>query len=148
MSETTEIILFMLSGVFICIGAGTAAFIKLLTNYSDLRERIVKMEVTLELIGRKSAKMLHSPHDPWGLDPMLDKYLSRHYEMSFEDWKELLGRCEVIAADEKIPKEERFIAAQLAAVCWHKLDMKPPQRKIIEKAANIAEDVTTLIVEK
>lgn len=137
---TTEILIWILTGVFICVAAGLSAYIKLEVGIGGVRERVVKLETIIELLGRKSATLLHSPHDPYGLDPMLDKYLDRHYEMSMEEWASLMRRCEVVADDVAAPAEYRFLAAQLMAVCWHKQMMPPPARRHIERLANDAED--------
>jgi|HubBroStandDraft_3_1064219.scaffolds.fasta_scaffold487713_1 hypothetical protein len=141
MNETTEMLLFMLTGVFISIAAGTATVIMLLNKIGEVRERLTAIEVRNELADRWTAKIGHSSHDPYGWDSLIDRYLDRNYEMTLDEWREWLRRCEVVIHDETKPKEDRIIAIQLAAVCWHKLMMPPPQRIDIEEKANDMEDL-------
>jgi hypothetical protein len=107
----------------------------------SMRERIVALESRNEFEDRRIAKLSHSPHNPYGWDKSIDKYLNRHYEMSPDEWSEWLHDCEKVMDDESKPKNDRIIAARLAAVCWHKLRMPPPIRRQIEKEANKAEDM-------
>jgi hypothetical protein len=140
MNETTEIFLFILGGVFVCVGAGAGAVLMLLGKISDLRERVVAIEVRNEITDRRTAKLSHSPHDPYGWDPLIDKYLDRHYEMSMDEWRTWLARCEAVINDKTKPMDDRKMAVQLAAICWHKLMIDPPKRVVIERAANVVED--------
>lgn len=132
--STESIIGWILGTAVVIIGAGVTAHIKLLLVISELKERIRVMEVLFETFGRKAAKALHSPHDPYGIDPLLDKYLDRHYELSIEEWSLLLKRCKEIEAQGDVSKEQKFFAGMLEAVCWHKLHIDPPMRKDLGNA--------------
>lgn len=140
MNETTEIILFMLGGVGLCIAAGTGAVMMLLGKISDIRERVIALEIRFELSDRGMARVAHSPHNPYGWDEKIDKYLNRHYEMTMAEWQEWFNRCEVVINDESKPMEDRILAVQLAQICRHKMMLPPPLRKAIEQKANAVED--------
>lgn len=101
----------------------------LVRGYMQLSERIKVLEVLFEVFGRRAAKAIHSPHDPWGVDPLLDKYLDRNYELSLEEWKNLYGRMTAISEDPETSKDLIFAAEMLAAICMHKLFIPPPRRK-------------------
>lgn len=141
MNSMTQEAIFFLIGQFIVIAGGAiTAYFNLLGKVGEVRERIIAIEVRDEMQSRKNAKILHSPHNPYGMDPLIDKYLDRCYEMTNDEWQEWLHRCEMVISNSTAPKEDRLIAAQLMCVCWHKLMMPPPFRKLVEKAANKSED--------
>jgi hypothetical protein len=104
-------------GVVLSIG-GVAAYVALIQRVTRLETRWDNFVYNL---GEKSARGLHSPNDHLGLDALLDKYLSHHYELTREEWSELNARCEQIVDDLKASDKERSLAAILAAVCQHKL---------------------------
>lgn len=106
-------------GIFVALsGAGITAYVSLI-------QRIVKLETTLSLIGLKAARILHSTDDHHGLDALLDKYIDRHYELSYGEWQQLLENCELIEEDVRLSKQERTLAAIVSAVCHHKLKHPP-----------------------
>jgi hypothetical protein len=84
----------------------------------------VAVDIFIETMGEKIAKVLHADDDHLGLDSLLDKYLNRQYELSYAEWFELKNRCNHILADEKVSQLERSLAGMLAAVCEHKLIVK------------------------
>ena len=112
-----------LSGVFLL------AIIAAIKSHSDLSTRVTKLEAVMALFGQKAAKILHSPHDPYGIDYLLDKYLDRHYELTIMEWEALWHQCELIEEDKSKPKDERTLAAWLSAVAQHKLFKPPKARK-------------------
>ncbi len=112
-------LIWILTGIFICISAGTLAYISLV-------QRIVKLETVLALLGEKAAKILHSPHTP-ELDALLEKYLDRYYELSYEEWQRLIHMCQEIEDDNKQSKECRALAAIVLAIASHKLFLAPPK---------------------
>lgn len=143
MNETWAVALtmFCLGEAATVIIGGIWAFINILGRLAELSERLTAIEVRNEGTDRRVSRIAHSPHDPYGWDKSIDKYLDRHYEMTSMEWEEWLHRCESVIGDESKPKEDRIIAVQLAAVCSHKLLIAPPQRRKIEEAANAVEDI-------
>lgn len=113
-------------------GVIISAYINLIRGHGALSERVKVLEVTLDSFGRTAAKRLHSPHDPYGIDNILDKYLDRNYELSYAEWEELLDRCREIENRADIDKEQKFLAGMLEAVCMHKLFMPPPKRTEVQ----------------
>lgn len=97
-----------------------------ITAYISLVQRLTKIETTIDLLGEKAARVLHSPHTP-DLDRLLEKYVDRHYELSHAEWQELLERCQAIEDDITNPKDQRALAAIVSAVCSHKLMKAPPK---------------------
>lgn len=82
--------------------------------------RVTRIETLFEILGEKFAKVLHSPHTP-ELDSYLEKYVDKGYELSFNEWRELMERCEAIENDLANPKDQRLLAAFVSALCHHKL---------------------------
>lgn len=132
--------MFVLGQAVVCILGGLTAYINLLGKIGNVSERLTAIEVRNEGTDRRVSRVAHSPHDPYGWDKSIDKYLDRHYEMTNQEWMDWYNRCESVIKDETKPKEDRIIAVQLAAVCTHKLMIPPPLRKQIETATNEAED--------
>lgn len=119
----------------ILITALGAGFLILLGKADNLRDalgkvdtRMTKLETIFSLMGDKAATILHSPHTP-ALDRLLEKYLDRNYELTPDEWKELVKICDEIEADTNKPKDQRALAAIVSAVCNHKLMQLPPQFK-------------------
>ncbi len=122
----TEITLWILGGfaaVFI------SALMAGLRSHANLSERVTRLEAVMSLFGQKAAKILHSPHDPDGIDDLLDKYIDRCYELSFLEWQRLQSTCDRIENDRTRSKDERTLAAFLSTVCKHKLMIPPTLRK-------------------
>lgn len=97
----------------------------MVTAYIGVVQRLTRLETTIALMGVKAARILHSPHTP-DLDRLLEKYVDRDYELTYEEWTELLARCEAIENDLSNPKDQRALAAIVIAVCSHKLSKIPP----------------------
>lgn len=130
---STEAILTWIMGTALTVGmavfgAGFVAYFNSIKSHASLSERIRVLEVLFESFGRKFAKALHSPHDPYGIDPLLDKYLDRHYELSPDEWNLLLKRCHEIEVLPGISKDHQFFAGMLAAICMQTLQIPPPVR--------------------
>ncbi len=126
---TENVALWLIGEALALIGIGIGAYFTITGKVSDihlkLSERLVRIETTIDLLGENAAKILHSPHDPFKLDSLLDKYIDRHYEMSPDEWGQLLKQCEVVMNDHSVSKNERLLAGTLAAVCHHKLRHDP-----------------------
>lgn len=88
---------------------------------TDIKERIVRMEVVWDVFGEKAAKILHRDDDAYGVDALLEKYLDKHYDLSMSEWEELHDAMEKVANNNKIPKSERTLAAWLCALSIHKM---------------------------
>lgn len=97
--------------------------------YVSVIQRLTRVEAVISLFGEKAAKMLHSPDNHHGIDDLLDKYLDRNYELSFDEWTELKTKCEAIEANKSLSHGERILAAFLSALAHHKLLLPPPIRK-------------------
>lgn len=123
-----QILVWILSTGVTVMGAVIAAYISLIKSTANISERVKVLEVMFDTIGRKAARALHSPHDPYGLDPLLDKYLDRHYELSNPEWNELLERCKGTEKRDDVSTEQKFFAGMLEAVCMNKLFIDPPLR--------------------
>lgn len=100
----------------------------LVLSQFSLDKRLTRIETLFEILGEKFAKVLHSPHTP-ELDSYLEKYIDNGYEMSFQEWRELMGRCEAIENDQACPKDQRLLAAFVSALCHHKLTLDKPLPK-------------------
>lgn len=129
MTESTAL---WIAGVVVSlIMADVISYIMLKDKIADfnmaLIQRVVRVEAVLDSIGIKSAKILHSPDDHLGIDSLLDKYLDRNCELTRDEWKMLLSRCEEIENDTSQAHGARLSAAMLNAICHHKLLMLPPK---------------------
>jgi hypothetical protein len=94
------------------------------------------------LFGQKAAKILHSPHDAYGIDYLLDKYIDEHYELTQDEWRNLLTKCEIIENDKSKTKGERTLAAWLFAIANHKL-LVPREiaKRMVENGGGIVTDI-------
>ncbi len=128
MSETLQIWLFAAAFAGI-IGIG--GFCQLLNNKFIRFES--RLDMTIELWGKKAAKFLHSPTNHLGMDELLDKFLDRYYEMSWKEWTELHEKCLATENDEKATEGERIYAAGLGIICEHRLHMLPRQKRYGKK---------------
>jgi hypothetical protein len=93
----------------------------LVVGYVKLRERVVKVEVILDLIGRNAILSLHSPDDHLKLDSLVEEYVSRNYELSPEKWEKLKEICDGLIKDNAISKDETALAILGAGLATHKL---------------------------
>lgn len=114
---TQDVIMWILglaiTGVFLIL----MSMIGKINNFS---ERIVRLETTIDIMGKNAAHSLHSPHTP-SLDVLLDKYLDRNYELTALEWASLLEDCEQRMDDKNESQGYRWNAGFLAAICHHKL---------------------------
>jgi hypothetical protein len=127
-----QAILWFLGQLIVIIGSGVIAYINVILKLNDhstmasnrhytLDARVVKLETLLTMFGKKAANILHSPHTP-ELDTLLEKYVKRHYELTYEEWKRLKQLCEEVIKEPHIKGDKVVFAAFLAAVADHKLD--------------------------
>lgn len=121
-----EVLLWILGGFAAVFSAVTFAGVK---SHTDLRERVIRLEAVMALFGQKAAKILHSPHDPYGIDHLLDKYLDQNYELTSDEWTILWHQCEMIENDKERSKGERTLAAFLSAISRHCLTKIPKNNK-------------------
>ncbi len=119
---TNDLIFWVLGVASTLVAAGFGFAIR---AHSEISTRVTRLEAVMSMFGQKAAKILHQDDDHAKMDALLDKYLDRSYELSHEEWVELLAKCELIENDKSKTKGERTLAAFLGAVCGHKL-MKPP----------------------
>lgn len=104
MSETTALWLFGIVGAWLVIV--TSAVFKLWVGMS-------RIETAFVLISKRAADILHRDDDKYGIDGLLEKYIARSHELSYDEWIELLTKCELISKDVTIPKDERLVAGLL-----------------------------------
>jgi hypothetical protein len=106
----------------------SGAVLKLFMAQWQMRMAIAQMKVAVDLfidtLGEKLAKVLHADDDHHQLDELLDKYMNPAYELSYEEWFELKNRCNHILETKTYSDLERSLAGLLAAVCEHKLISK------------------------
>jgi len=96
--------------------------------YVSISSRVARIETVISMLGESAARALHSPDDHLRIDALLDKYLDRNYELSLEEWHELLDMMTKIESDESSSKLERSLAGQLRAIACHKSFLPPPHR--------------------
>lgn len=110
------------------LGPCAALAIALIKSHSVSKERFIRLEARFELflslLGTKAAKALHSPDDHHGLDRLLEDYIARNHELSYDKWQELKDRCDAIIWTAGSSKTEEFLAGMLSAVCEHKLECR------------------------
>jgi hypothetical protein len=112
MEETIQIWLF--GGIGACVIAGVAfAF--------GVTQRITRLETILDILGKRAAKILHSPDDHLRIDALLDKYIECHYDFPYSDWLLLIDALLVIENDINRTKDEWMLCAFVNAVVTHKL---------------------------
>ena len=116
------------TAAFWILGGYAAVIVALAASVLKIRDQQTKNQVAIDLfidsLGDKLARALHNDDDHLRIDALLDKYISRTYEMDFEEWQELRIRCMHILESQEISKNERSLAGMLAAVCEHKLISK------------------------
>lgn len=126
-----EITLWILGGVFVCIGSGMAAYIAVV-------QRLTRLEVSFELwmqnMGNRAAKALHRHDDKYHMDALLDKYLDRNYELNLNEWKSLRDHCLVVENDPSASDKEHVFSAWLGAICEHKMLLDPRSHR---KTSNV-----------
>lgn len=104
MSETLLLWLFGIIGGWLMLLSG--AVLKLLLGQS-------KIETVMVSISKRAADILHRDDDKYRMDYLLEKYKARMHELSYNEWRELLAKCEAIATDTTIAKDERLAAGLL-----------------------------------
>src|SRR5579864_4445366 len=114
MSETTIIWLFGVIGAWNVVL--TIGIFKLFLSQ-------VETKTLISIMSKKAAEILHDSDNKFGLDDLLEKYVSRHYELSIEEWNVLLRKCEAIEAELANKKQERLLAAIISSTCRHKLKL-------------------------
>jgi hypothetical protein len=121
----TEVSYLTETAAFWILGGYAAVIVALAAAVLRIRDVQTKNQVAIDLfidsLGDKLARALHNDDDHLKIDELLDKYISKTYDMDFEEWQELRFRCLHILEDKDISKNERSLAGMLAAVCEHKL---------------------------
>lgn len=112
MSETAIIWLFGVMGAW-CLALTYAGF--------NIKMEQVKTKVAIDLfidtLGEKLAKVLHNDDDHLHLDTLLDKLLDPDYDMNYDEWFELKNRCNHILDSKNISQLERGLAGVMAGIC-------------------------------
>lgn len=125
MTLTTDEWIKLIVAIF---GPSTVLAAALVKSHSVSKERFIRLEARFEMfismLGNKAAKALHSPDDHHGLDRLLEDYLARNHELSYDKWSELKDRCDAIIWSPNVTKTEEFLAGMLSAVCEHKLECR------------------------
>jgi hypothetical protein len=112
-----EVILWIIGTGITITGIVVGGYVSLIQRVTRLETRF---ETTLDMIGHKVAKKLHSPDDHHGIDWYLDKYLRRE-ELTLEEWMNLKDRCVSIAHSNKVIENEKLLADFMEAICDHKI---------------------------
>jgi hypothetical protein len=117
-----QLVIFLVGQAIIFLGTGVWA-------YSTLAQRMTRVETYFEIMGKRAAKILLSPHTP-ELDEYLQKYVDE--KMTYGDWTKLLELCDLLEGDKVKPKEERTLAAIVAVECRHvlKLHIDTPHKHV------------------
>lgn len=89
--------------------------------HNEAIQRIVRLEVTLDILGRNAIKLLHSPDDHLSVDRYVDLFIKNEFQLSEEHWQQLFGILNQTINDRSKPKEERTLALLGAAHCVRKL---------------------------
>ena len=88
--------------------------------YVMLAQRITRLETFFEILGKKAAQVLHSPHTP-ELDRYLEKYIAN--QMESDDWHKLLALVEEIEHNLENQKAERALAGFIGVHCRKRLGL-------------------------
>lgn len=95
------------------LGVGVGAYIK-------VTERLTRMETMMSIISKKAASILISPHTP-ELDALLVEYVESHFDLPMAKWERMEHLVLEIENDKNRGKDERVLAAMVAALADHKL---------------------------
>ncbi len=137
--------IWLLGQSVVMLGIGVGAYIRMTervtkleaTVHTDLHDRVVALEAVLELLGKRAAKLLHSPHDPWGIDVFLDHYIANDYDLPDTEWESLSKKLKEV---QQLGNTDAKVLAMLVetlagfaqALAKHKMQRnngvnKPPQ---------------------
>lgn len=134
MSDLVHIALFLLGEAIILVGIGIKAYLTLLEKINKLATEFVALQVehnfVIESLGKKALRRFHSPDDHHGLDGLIDKYVYRQFELSFEEWQKLHVRiCAIEAkAIAENDHEMEMLAFMVSNLCRHKTLQLPRER--------------------
>lgn len=98
------------------IGVLALALGWMFTWVKSISDNVIRIQTTIDIMGINAARTLHSPHTP-KLDVLLDKYIDRNYELTAQEWNELLEDCNAIVENKQESHGYRLSAAWLAAIC-------------------------------
>lgn len=105
---TAETVIFwILGGACGCIGAIFCLIFQMAQRMTKLETSSDLFRMTLELLGRKTMKALHSPDNHLGLDWLVDEYVRRNYELSPEQWETVHDICEKRLEDPNLNKDDK-----------------------------------------
>lgn len=93
---------------------------------------VTRITAVLLTVSKQAAAVLHHEDDRYAIDRLLEKYIERHHDLSFDEWQELFAKTKAIIDNPEIAKGERIAATllhDLARFCnelsQHKLALKP-----------------------
>lgn len=112
MNETLQIWLY--GALFACVGVG--AFFVL-----QFSIRLTRIETMFDLLGKRAAKLLHSPDNHLGVDRLLELYVDHQHELTMQQWEDLKFAMEALITSNKSSANEKVLAAFLSELCTHKL---------------------------
>ena len=99
----TEVSYLTETAAFWILGGYAAVIVALAAAVLRIRDVQTKNQVAIDLfidsLGDKLARALHNDDDHLKIDELLDKYISKTYDMDFEEWQELRFRCLHILED-------------------------------------------------
>jgi hypothetical protein len=94
----------------------------------SISNKVTRLETINELRGYSAANILHSSVTP-ELDKLLDKFKTSGYVMTDLESGELLDRCDSIERDDKMPKDQRSLASEVAVGLRARLKGAPPSQR-------------------
>lgn len=110
-----------IAAAWICAAVAVMGlFGSIVAVYVLLVQRITRLETFFEVLGKKAAQVLHSPHTP-ELDYHLEKYING--KMQDGDWATLLVLVEEIEHDLTKSKSERALAGFIGIHCRKRLGL-------------------------
>lgn len=89
-------------------------------GYVSLTNRLTRIETTINLIGKKAANILYSPHTP-ELDELLKEYIESNHDLPQTKWERMEQLVLEIESSLTEDKDKRLLAAIVAALADHKL---------------------------
>lgn len=130
MNETTQMILFMLTGVFICVAAGTTAYINLNNKFSGMQLELavfkVKFDNLISILGSRGVSALHSPDNHLRVDEIVEEYERNNFDVPLAKWIRLKEAAEIVLSDPNEKDVEKNYYVKLGLLLSkHKLENIP-----------------------
>lgn len=89
-----QLLLGALGMLFSSVAGFAAAYVLMIWKFSDLAQRLSRVEGFIETVGGEAFSRLHRDDDKYGLDYYVNKYKEHHCDLPMEDWMNVLAICE------------------------------------------------------